>query len=119
MVLTKVFALVITAIHKVILLSLLLTCIYSLLILPMMTTERMMMMMKITLMVTTLMTTLTLLINKTKKKKKKKEEEGKLMRICIKGSASAHQIVVNGAPVLTVRVVVLLETFVPNATKIE
>jgi hypothetical protein len=30
-----------------------------------------------------------------------------------------HQIVMNGAPVLTVRVVVLLETFVPNATKME
>jgi hypothetical protein len=42
-----------------------------------------------------------------------------MMRICSTRSASAHQIVVNGAPVPTVRVVVLLKTFVPNAAKIE
>jgi hypothetical protein len=42
-----------------------------------------------------------------------------MMRIRSTRSASAHQIVVNGAPVLTVMVVVLLETFAPNATKME
>jgi hypothetical protein len=42
-----------------------------------------------------------------------------MMRICSTRSASAHQIVVNGAPVPTIRVVVLLETFVPNTTKMK
>jgi hypothetical protein len=53
---------------------------------------------------------------------KEEEEEGdgtKIDEICSTRSASSHQIVVNGAPVLTVRVVVLLETFVPNSTKME
>jgi hypothetical protein len=51
---------------------------------------------------------------KTNKKKKRK-----MMRISSTKSVSADQIVVNGAPVPTVRVVVLLETFVPNSTKME
>jgi hypothetical protein len=56
---------------------------------------------------------------KKKKEDKKNKKERKLMRICSTRSASAHQIVVNGAPVPTVRIAVLLETFVPNGTKME
>jgi hypothetical protein len=58
------------------------------------------------------------MMKKTEKEKKNKKEQ-KLMRIRRTRSASAHQRVVNGAPVPTVRVVVLLETFAPNATKME
>jgi hypothetical protein len=47
------------------------------------------------------------------------EEKTKMMRIRSPRSVSAHQIVVNGAPVPTVRVVVLLETFVRSTTKME
>jgi hypothetical protein len=45
------------------------------------------------------------------------EEGTKMMRICSTSSASAHQIV--GALIPTVRVLVLLEKLVPNATKME
>jgi hypothetical protein len=79
----------------------------------------MMKMMTIPLMATTLMTMLTLLMMKKTKKEKKKKKKRKLMRIRSTRSESAHQIVVNGAPVRTVRVVVLLETFAPNATKMK
>jgi hypothetical protein len=56
---------------------------------------------------------------KKKKKKNKKKKKRKMMRIRMTRSASAHQIVVNGALLPTVRVMVSLETFVPYATKME
>jgi hypothetical protein len=83
-------------------------------------------------MATRLMTTLSILMmknknkkdkkkkqKKKKKKKKKRQKERKMMRICSTRSVSAHQILVNKAPVPTLWVVVLLETFAPNATNME
>jgi hypothetical protein len=54
-----------------------------------------------------------------KKKKNKKKKDQKMMIIRSPRSASAHQIVVKGAPVPSVGVVVLLETFVLNTAKME
>jgi hypothetical protein len=56
---------------------------------------------------------------KEEEEEEEEEVQTKMMRIRSTRSASAHQRIVNGAPVPALRVVVLLETFVLNTTKME